>query len=611
MDIILQSGDFLYTKSKDHITIVGHVGGRASAAVPEMIEGMKVSEIGCREKGGIDYRDTVRKLVLSKNVQKIDTKALIPGTSWHWIYGVEVASDNPFLEVSDGVLYTKGKKTALFHIAPIKEYVMPAETEEIADDAFAYSSIINNGLSHLSISDNCKKIGARAFKNANLQTIDIPSSVREIGDEAFQCSGATLVIHGDTNLGENVAPNIKIADGNQAFTIYANMLMTADKKRVLKYLGDGIDTEIIFPETTERIDSNAFRGAENIEKIKLNKGLKSIGSYAFWLTRIKTARLPASIEFFAPNAFENIGRHVKISLAKGCTHYRSDGVAIYHLNEDGTEDVVRVVKKSIQEFIVPETVRTLSENAFDWCNNLSSLVLPEGLREFDEECIAQSYSDSKTKLKCINLPASLEHLKIMGRQYGNTAIIKYDVSEENEHYFIDDDVLYEVNGKDDYTAMIGQNPNCRRLELVEGTTAVADYAFSTAYASKYTSLEEIILPKSLISIGEHAFAETAIKELEIPQGVRVIRSAAFLDCEKLEKINIPESVDGIAYNAFCGCVNLKEITVDDSNKHYCFANGALYNKDRKKLIFSLEKERKILEQYREKYGKNAKIDRGV
>ncbi|WP_294491159.1 leucine-rich repeat domain-containing protein, partial [uncultured Ruminococcus sp.] len=77
----------------------------------------------------------------------------------------------------------------------------------------------------------------------------------------------------------------------------------------------------------------------------------------------------------------------------------------------------------------------------------------------------------------------------------------------------------------------------------------------------YTSLETVVLPEKLESIGSYAFSGTSIKEIEIPAGVAVIDPAVFAECAKLEKL-----------------------TVAKDNKNFTAKDNVLYTADMKKLL---------------------------
>lgn len=66
---------------------------------------------------------------------------------------------------------------------------------------------------------------------------------------------------------------------------------------------------------------------------------------------------------------------------------------------------------------------------------------------------------------------------------------------------------------------------------------------------------------ALRKIGSQAFYQTALKELELPDGLREIGDSAFLKCNNLESVKIPESVKRIGKWAFHGCHRLKVVEI--------------------------------------------------
>ncbi|MDP4276282.1 MAG: leucine-rich repeat protein [Bacteroidota bacterium] len=121
-----------------------------------------------------------------------------------------------------------------------------------------------------------------------------------------------------------------------------------------------------------------------------------------------------------------------------------------------------------------------------------------------------------------------------------------------------------------------------------------------------TSLISIILPSSITTIGDCAFAGcNKIKSLTIPQSVIYIKPYAFYGCSSLDSIKIPLSVKKIGFEAFVGCSNLQSIfvpstvvsieirafggckgpiTVENNNPLYSSLNGVLFNKSQTKIL---------------------------
>lgn len=93
----------------------------------------------------------------------------------------------------------------------------------------------------------------------------------------------------------------------------------------------------------------------------------------------------------------------------------------------------------------------------------------------------------------------------------------------------------------------------KRLEIIEAQ------AFSNCIA-----LESLELPDSLQTIQDNAFENSALKSIDLGEGVMTIGARAFSKCSKLESIEIPDSVLEIGESCFTEC--LEETGTDESGK---------------------------------------------
>ena len=87
-----------------------------------------------------------------------------------------------------------------------------------------------------------------------------------------------------------------------------------------------------------------------------------------------------------------------------------------------------------------------------------------------------------------------------------------------------------------------ENGNCLVPEVV---TSIGNYCFNGC-----SSLTNIQLPSSLISIGGNAFYNTKLKQVEIPEGVTTIGNDCFNECYSLTSVQLPSSLLSIGGNAF-------------------------------------------------------------
>jgi len=96
-----------------------------------------------------------------------------------------------------------------------------------------------------------------------------------------------------------------------------------------------------------------------------------------------------------------------------------------------------------------------------------------------------------------------------------------------------------------------------------GATAIPE-GFCSPGKNTNTTLQEVILPEGITSIGQKAFIGCQkLTSIQLPETVKEIGNQAFSQCNILTKINIPEGVTKIGESTFSMCTSLTSIQLPE------------------------------------------------
>ncbi|MCX4363879.1 MAG: leucine-rich repeat domain-containing protein, partial [Clostridia bacterium] len=96
------------------------------------------------------------------------------------------------------------------------------------------------------------------------------------------------------------------------------------------------------------------------------------------------------------------------------------------------------------------------------------------------------------------------------------------------------------------------------IDIPARVTTIGDNAFAWC-----TRLERVGISRDsgLTSIGDHAFDNTAISEIYLPDTVTSIGKCAFRNCEFLTSVTLPKDIESIEDGVFYGCASLTEAII--------------------------------------------------
>ena len=120
---------------------------------------------------------------------------------------------------------------------------------------------------------------------------------------------------------------------------------------------------------------------------------------------------------------------------------------------------------------------------------------------------------------------------------------------------------------------------CGKLNMTFGEakalTTIGDNAFEGCISLQHV---EFATGSALYYIGKEAFMESGVSVVDLA-GTQVteIGFSAFEGCASLAKLTLPETIEIININAFYGCTNLRDVFVSDNANITFIGGGAFYN----------------------------------
>lgn len=100
----------------------------------------------------------------------------------------------------------------------------------------------------------------------------------------------------------------------------------------------------------------------------------------------------------------------------------------------------------------------------------------------------------------------------------------------------------------------------KQITLGNSVETIGEQAFDSCH------ITSIKLPDSLRELGWYAFLESSITEIDFGKGLTEIPLGAFDGCN-INYLSIPSSVSKIGFCAFSNCKNLKEVFISDGVKY--------------------------------------------
>lgn len=396
--------------------------------------------------------------------------------------------------------------------------------------------VVSEGITAL----NCPRgllDGVTEYGEKKMQ-IELPDSLEVIGSKS-------LGIYADIVIPRNVktiAPaalyqwmddvSLKVADDNPYYCVVDGVLFSKDKKTLVYYPAKKKGKKYVVPKSVTSIAPLAFRSVGSLQSVVLPDNLELLGAGAFYgCGGLESVNLSDSMRITSITDYDT-------SAMGGDWDVILDG--------DGTEFYQQLAKPfsgafyatgsragtfegtSLREITIPDSVKYISSNTF-----------------FNE-----NYFQMETRLNKIQFGKNFSGaINIGDSQDGMETLTLYtiypleiDMPKENQTYCVEDGVLYS---KDKTVLHLVADYKGKTFTVPKSVKVIANGAFS-----RNRTIETVIIPGDIESIGENAFAESEIITFTCKGKIEHMGIGAFT-CSKVREVNIQE-ISKIADRAFMG-----------------------------------------------------------
>ena len=570
--------DFTYTLIDEYskVQILSYIGSDTDVVIPDRIDNKKVTSIA----DSAFRNKSITSVVFGQYVESIGNYAF---------YSCQSLNK---LDFSKSSVKTIGN-CAFMIDKSLESIEFPDSLESIGPYAFScysygtYGSYYASNLKSVKFGSGLKTVDEYAFyKNEKLETIEFAgNNLTSIGNNAFSsCSALTelnlsgnkTIIRANAFSYDTSLKSVTISSGVNRLCDYAFYKCTA---LTTVELGEGLETmegsvfrycssleKVSFPESLVNIYGNTFDSCSKLDNVKIPNNLTYIDGYVFSnCSSLKNVSIGSSCKSVSTTAFLNSYSIDKITVAEDNKNFTSVDGVLY--NNDKTT-LVLYPKNRAGEFVVPDTVTSIADYAFDNAPKLTKVTIGENVKSVGTGAFRNCnsletviFKDSDTVQKTIgdyafnNCPALTEV------DFGNA------VKSIGNYAFMVDKLLESIEFPDSlesigycafscyrggtYSTYVASN--LKSVKFGSGLKTIGNYAF---YGNR--SLETVQFSgKNLTSIGEDAFRDCmALTKLNLTGNDAVICARAFCNNDALKEVTL-SGVKTIGYNAFGGDDALK------------------------------------------------------
>ena len=311
--------------------------------------------------------------------------------------------------------------------------VVIPETVEYAESTFRVTSIgmgafaFCENISTITLPVTITNIGMYAFHECHsLSSINLPEGLVSIGEAAFYKCGSLLPITIPSTLTTfGLHPFVDCVNMTKV-TILSNSVVSAvytSTSNLSHVFGKQV-TEIVLGEGVTAIGEYAFNGFVNLQKVTIPSSVESIGNSAFGecvlkdvninsnsIIGAKYSKYSGTLAGIFGDAVENYYLGDDVTTIGDCAFYNATNIKSLHLPAQMTsigEGAFNKCTGLTGEFSFPEGIEILSAYVLQDCSGITSVKLPNTLKEI------YTYALAGCDITELTLPASLTGIGMYG-----------------------------------------------------------------------------------------------------------------------------------------------------------------------------------------------------
>lgn len=336
---------------------------------------------------------------------------------------------------------------------------------------------------------NIERVGCYLEKCDSLEELIIPNNVNYCSAYLDHCSSIRRIV-----LGKNVSElylgideclkldEIIVNPENKHFASMDGVLFSKDMKKIIKC-------------------PTGKRGT-----YKVPASVSCIGLKAFTSTHLTEILLPDSVTRIEYEAFETDSKELK-------------KIDVYHPGKPYVP--------SVYDLTLPPHLKSIAYGCFRFTNELHTVFIPKAVTSIGNEAFQQTSVQEVTFeegsqlfdiencaferscLESFRFPSQLKHVN-PSAFYGCKNLESLSVSPKNRTFSIKDGVVFKDCGK-------------------------------TLFRAPCTLSGSYTVRKGVTRIESYAFEGCLISHIDLPYGLRTIRSLAFNNCSLLKEVSLPET----------------------------------------------------------------------